>query len=38
MPDAEVAKRTGKTETAVRVRRTKLGIAKSEDKRRRQAA
>jgi hypothetical protein len=34
MPDAEVAERTGKTETAVRVRRTKLGIAKSEEKRR----
>jgi hypothetical protein len=35
MPDAKVAKKIGRTVNAVRVRRTKLGIAKSEDKRRR---
>src|SRR5262249_10639677 len=37
IPDAELAERFGRTEHAVRLRRTRLGIAKTEDRRRRPA-
>jgi hypothetical protein len=36
LPDAEVAARIGRTETAVRVRWTTLGIRSASDRRRRE--